>query len=714
VDSLVLEDLTEGDKELLKTSLKKYHSAKDDTSKIIALNGICENMIDDAWKKYQFYQYNQLQKLLKNNPSEKLTKALHVHLASALNNIGYLYYIQGELIKALEYYHKSIKVQEELGEKTGLAACLIGIGSIYSSQGNIPKALDYNHRSLKVYEEIGNKLGIAACLNNIGTIYNGQGELPNALKYFIKSQNIYEEIGEKSGLATSLNNIGAIYKDQGDIPKSLEYYHKSLKIYEEIANKSGIATSLINIGYVYSIQGDILKALDYHHKSLKLSEEVKDKNGLIASLNRIGTLEIEQGEFASAENHLQRSLKLARELGSPSLISASSYKLSKLAKKQGRQEFALQMYELHIQMRDSINNEATQKASAQQQAKYAYEKQKVIDDSEHDKQIAIEQEAKARQKVITYATAGGLGLVAIFLIFVFNRLQVTKKQKVVIEEQRDTVEEAHKEIRDSINYAERIQRSFLATDKLLDNNLKDYFVFFQPKDVVSGDFYWAGKLANNNFAIVNADSTGHGVPGAIMSILNISSIEKAIHNKLVKPADIFNHTRNTIIERLSKDGSKEGGKDGMDASIISFDFEHNKFTYTAAQNPIWILRKNSPFEKGGGGIEKSSNHKDTYELIEIKPEKMPIGKHDNDSVPFLGGEFETQKGDVIYTITDGFHDQFGGEKGKKFMVKPFKAYLISIAHLSMQEQKEKLTETFTTWKGEEEQVDDVCIIGVKV
>jgi serine phosphatase RsbU (regulator of sigma subunit) len=132
----------------------------------------------------------------------------------------------------------------------------------------------------------------------------------------------------------------------------------------------------------------------------------------------------------------------------------------------------------------------------------------------------------------------------------------------------------------------------------------------------------------------------------------------------------------------------------MDASIISFDFDNNKFTYTAAQNPIWVIRNN--------------------ELIEIKGEKMPIGKHDNDSVPFVGGEFETKKGDVIYTITDGFHDQFGGEKGKKFMVKPFKNYLISIAHLPMQEQKEKLTETFTTWKGDEEQVDDVCIIGVKV
>jgi serine phosphatase RsbU (regulator of sigma subunit)/tetratricopeptide (TPR) repeat protein len=695
VDSLDLDALKEDDKKLIETSLKEYHSAKDDTTKIKALNGICENMIDEDWKKYQFCQFNQLQILLKNNFSVKETKALQINLASALNNIGLIYEDEGDILKALDYFNKSLKINKEIGDKKGIANSSSNIGSIYNRQGDIPKALEYLHKSLKISEEIGDKELIASSLNDIGGIYNSQGELPKALEYIHRSLKLREGIGDKEGIASSLNNIGDIYRrGQEELPKALEYFHKSLTIYEEIGAKSGIAAVLNNIGLLHKGKGELQKALEYFHKSLAIQKKIGNKSGITAALSNIGFLEMGQGELALAEKHLQRSLKLAREVGSPKWMSSSSSSLSKLAKMQGKYELAMQMFELHIQMRDSINNEATQKASAQQEAKYAYEKQKTIDDAGHDKLLAIEQEAKAKQKVITIAIGAGLGLVIIFLIFVFNRLQVTKKQKLVIEEQRDVVEEAHKEIRDSINYAERIQRSFLATDELLNNNLKDYFVFFQPKDVVSGDFYWAGKLANNNFAVVNADSTGHGVPGAIMSILNISSIEKAIDNKLVKPADIFNHTRNTIIERLSKDGSKEGGKDGMDASIISFDFEHNKFSYTAAQNPIWIIRHG--------------------ELIEIKPEKMPIGKHDNDTVPFVGGEFETQKGDIIYTITDGFHDQFGGEKGKKFMVKPFKAYLISIAHLPMQEQKEKLTETFTTWKGDEEQVDDVCIIGVKV
>jgi len=194
--------------------------------------------------------------------------------------------------------------------------------------------------------------------------------------------------------------------------------------------------------------------------------------------------------------------------------------------------------------------------------------------------------------------------------------------------------------------------------------------------------------------MVNADSTGHGVPGAIMSILNISSIEKAIEKGLTEPSAIFNDTRKTIIERLKKDGSVEGGKDGMDASIIVFDKENNKFIYTAAQNPIWIVRNK--------------------EMFQISPEKMPLGKHDNDTILFVGGEFDTKKGDIVYTLTDGYQDQFGGIKNKKFMVKKMREYILSISHLPMKEQQQHIKETFNNWKGDLEQIDDVCVIGVKI
>lgn len=293
-----------------------------------------------------------------------------------------------------------------------------------------------------------------------------------------------------------------------------------------------------------------------------------------------------------------------------------------------------------------------------------------------------------------------------------NQLEkIVKERTAEVVEQKHLIEEKHKEITDSINYAERIQRSFLATKELLSENLKEHFVFFQPKDVVSGDFYWATTVNSGQatvgsnehtlqtenhqlFLLVTADSTGHGVPGSIMSILNISALESTVKEGISEPAEILNHTRAKIIERLKKDGSAEGGKDGMDASLISFDFKNKRLSYAAANNPVWIVRETK--------------------LMEFAPDKMPVGKHDKDTIPFTQHTIELEKGDVVYALTDGFPDQFGGPKGKKFMYKSLKELLVSIAPLPMEEQKETLKAAFNNWKGTLEQVDDVCLIGVRI
>jgi ligand-binding sensor domain-containing protein/serine phosphatase RsbU (regulator of sigma subunit) len=312
-----------------------------------------------------------------------------------------------------------------------------------------------------------------------------------------------------------------------------------------------------------------------------------------------------------------------------------------------------------------------------------------------------------------FRTLIGLIIISSIWYFIKSREKKLVAEKIILEktveertaevvEQKHLIEEKHKEITDSINYAERIQRSFLASKEMLDENLKEHFVFFQPKDVVSGDFYWAttlrepqGSGVNNKFALVTADSTGHGVPGAIMSMLNISCLNEAINaDKLSQPADILNATRKKIIEHLANDGSADGGKDGMDCSLISFDFKNKKLIYAAANNPVWVIRDKT--------------------LIVLQADRMPIGKHDKDSIPFTQHEVDLQLGDMVYTLTDGFPDQFGGPRGKKFMYKQLENLLISISHESMEIQKQKLENVFENWKGNLEQVDDVCVIGVKI
>ena len=202
-------------------------------------------------------------------------------------------------------------------------------------------------------------------------------------------------------------------------------------------------------------------------------------------------------------------------------------------------------------------------------------------------------------------------------------------------------------------------------------------------------------MDNGNFLLVTADSTGHGVPGAIMSILNMSCLNEAVNGKkIVRPNEVLDYTRDRIIEHMSHDGSELGGKDGMDAIACVFDFSSNKLSFAAANNPLWIYRGN--------------------EIIEFKPDKMPVGAPMGEMKPFSIQNVDLKKGDLIVTITDGYADQFGGEKGKKFMYKPMKELIFSLKHNSLIDIREKMRETFFYWKNTNTQVDDVLVIGVRV
>jgi len=730
----------------LKFALK---NAKHDTIRCKILSILSETASDDvSWPKYNQQLLNLCESKIKSNKKPSLEhkiylvhyalalnsagylakqngdifKALEYHkhglkilqeigdkkeIAQALHNIGIIYYNQGDILNALEYYKKSLELKKELGDKKGIAQSLNNIGVIYKNQGDIAKALEFYSKSLKIREEIGDKRAIAESFNNMGVIYNSQGDISKTLEYLDKSLKTYEEIGDKEGVARSLNNIGAIYNNQNDIPKALEYYDKSLAIREKIKDKSGVANSLISIGSIYFTKGDIKKALENYEKSLIIREEIGDKNGIASSLQSLGKGYYALGNLNEGLVHANRSLTISKELGYPENIKNSAELLKRIFQKQNKYKQAYEMYELEIKMTDSINNGETQKTAVKKQLQYTYEKKAALDSTAHSKETDIKNaeitarkaELKVKQNT-QYALYGFLALALVFAGFIFNRFKVTQKQKQIIEikeketqQQKQIIEEKHKEITDSINYAERIQRSFLATEQHLNKHLSDYFILFKPKDVVSGDFYWSATLNDGKFALVTADSTGHGVPGAIMSLLNITSLEKAIET-LTEPAEIFNAARKTIIDRLKRDGSVEGGKDGMDASITVYDFKNKKLTIAAAHNPIWIIRGT--------------------EVIEKKADKMPIGKHEKDTVSFNQQEFTLQDGDVIYTLTDGFADQFGGQLGKKFMSKNLRELLSKNAHLPMQQQKTILETTFKDWVGDLEHVDDVTIIGVRV
>lgn len=657
-----------GQNKIIDSLRRTLSKEKNDTSLIVALNNIGEQLYPFSPDSAYVYWKSAIKHLRKRNQT-------------SMNSPEYVTF-----------------------KKRALATLLNNLAAYNEQSGNIQKAIALYGQSLKLHEELKDSLGIAQTLNNLGVIYNKQKEFEKALEYQKKALEITTKLNHSTGMIYTYNNLGLIYHNLKDPSKALNSYTTSLKISESAKHKPGIAQAYHNIANIYQEQGQFNLAIDYFLKGLKMREEMNNNHGISSTLNSLCRVHMTLKKYEIALSYANRAMEINKKFGFVENTRNTANMLIGLHKFFGNNQLALENYELYIQMRDSINNIETQKATIKQQTQYEYDKKKALADKEHELQLKQQEEQaaaeKAKQNIIIASVSLVLILVAVFSVFLYNRFKVTQRQKTIIEqkeretnEQKHIIEEKHKEITDSINYAERIQRSFLATNEHLNTNLQEYFILFKPKDVVSGDFYWSATLNNGHFALATADSTGHGVPGAIMSLLNITSLEKAIET-YTTPSEILNATRKIIIERLKRDGSAEGGKDGMDCSLCVYDFNNMKLYISAAHNPVWVVRQE--------------------EVIEIKADKMPVGKHDRDQESFSQQEITLQKGDVVYTLTDGFPDQFGGEKGKKFMSKNLRELLAKNASLPLNEQKQLLEKTFSDWVGNLEQVDDVCVIGIKI
>jgi tetratricopeptide (TPR) repeat protein len=651
-------------------------------------------------------------------------------IAMACGNLGNQAYSLSDFKNAMIYHERCLKIREKIGPKKLLAGSYNNIGLLYEEMYNYPLALEYYFRSLKIKEELGNKRGMANTLGNIGAVYHNIGDVKKTLEYQGKSLALRREIKDRKGESLALGNMGITYEVLGDHEKALAYQLESLKIKEELNDRKNIGYTLGNIGNIYESLKQYDKALDYQFKSLAVKEEFGDKQGVNVAIGNIGKIYLMKKDYRKATEYSERSYAMAKESGDLSTQSSTANCLYSIYKETGDTKKSLDYFEQFVVIKDSILREESNKEITRKELQYQFAKKTSADsirNIEEKKVIAVQLKQEKTQR---YALYGGIGLLLVFASLMFNRFKVTQRQKKIIELkneeteiQKGIIEQKQHEILDSINYAKRIQYALLAHEDLLKENLKEHFVFFQPKDIVSGDFYWAtcadasaakattvdselrvrslessySEPATNNselFFLAVCDSTGHGVPGAFMSLLNISFLNEAINEKkLVRPNEILNHVRLRLIESISK----EGGKDGMDAILICMPLAdatmEKKITYAAANNSLVIVRNG--------------------ELLQGDTDKMPVGKGER-SESFSLKTISVQSGDMIYLYTDGYADQFGGPKGKKFMYKRLNKLLLSITDRSMPEQHFVLEKTINEWKGEAEQVDDICIIGIRM
>lgn len=628
---------------------------------------------------------------LKNAQDRKVKVSFLKTYSGALNNIGYYYSAIGEAKTSLEYYFKALPVQQDIADYSGMSISYNNIAYVYENQGLIPEALRYYQASSDISEMIGDNNGWNISLNNLGILYKRQGDFDKSIELYEQSLALAKDEKNRRTIAIAYNNIGSVYYDKGDLEISHMYYQKSLSIRREIDDKRGVSNSYANIGKIDFEQGNLDQAEEHVRNAVKTAIELNDNPNRSQHSVLLAKILLKKGAVSEAKEIGEKAYQLAVDLGFPKYISEAAEVLSRIEQVRGNDSRALILYQDYIAMRDSILNTENQTIFAQNKARFEYEKEKAIVDAKYAGSILLEKEKNQRQSIVIYVVIAGLILLALFLVFVFYRLRITKIQKTKITLQKKEIEVKRKEILDSITYAKRIQSAILPPPGAFQQIFPKSFVLYTPKDIVAGDFYWVHSLPDY-FLFAAADCTGHGVPGAMVSVVCNNGLNRSVREYGLKSPDaILNKTREIVLDEFKK--SMEKVNDGMDISLCAIDLKTRMLKFSGAYNPAYIIRNKA--------------------LVEIKGDKQPVGLYEK-KFPFNLHEFQLQKEDMIYVFTDGFADQFGGPKGKKFKYKAFKELLIELSDSPAHVQKQELEERLLNWRGKIDQVDDVCIIGVKI
>ncbi len=630
-----------------------------------------------------------------SKPNQK--KAASRRVSSTLGNLGAYYWIKADYNNALDNYLKALKIDEDVKYKNGIARHLGNIGMVYFAQNSYEQALEYYFKFLELGIELKNKNYEATSLGNIGNAYCAQADMAR--------------------VSNDLNKAAILYK------KALDFYLQALEIDDQLGNKSGVARHYGNIGSVNSSMAEVSrhnnneteakaqleKAVNYYLLSTKMAEELGNNNLLAIQLGNLGSVYTTQKKYKEASVYLFRALELNTKVSAFSGIKhdyeylSSLYERSnvtlpdkinnKTLNKEDMRLRSLYYYKKFVEIRDTILSEEKKKELVRKEMNFDFQKKEAATKAEQDKKDAIAKEAlKQKEQQRNYFIIGFI-ITAVLALYIFWGYKQKQRSNQIITSQKILVDTKQKEILDSIHYAQRIQSALLTNNSIWQKISQQHFVFFKPKDIVSGDFYWAFETPDNKSIWAAADCTGHGVPGAFMSMLGNSLLnEIVIENKIYKASEILNRLRAKIILALTKENVSQN--DGMDISLCVWDRSNNMLEFSGANNHAVIIRDNT--------------------LQKIKGDKMPIGNYHGEEKSFTSNEFKLQNNDTIYLYTDGFADQFGGPKGKKFRYKQLDEHLLTNHASDMSLQAKLLEQTFLTWKGELVQTDDICIIGIKV
>lgn len=698
--------------------------------RIMAMHGTVFDYVGDVAQAYAYYsKAAQVFYDLKDT----------LNYGDAYNNMGLLFFYVSELDSATYYLSKAATIFEsetqDLENKAYfLSSTYLNLANISFRKGFYNLAIDQFFETLKYGEETNDVLFQITALSNIAGVYIELEDYDLALDYINKSIVLSKDDPPfKKALVYYRKGVIFDYLEKPD--SALAAFNTSKQLYTEAQLWNEVAMVENSIGGNYIERGKNQEGIDLCLSTLDTKLSYGDTVGYYVACNNIALGYFNLKDYNKSEEYaaiVDEGLKITDDYG---LYLDNKKLYSEICFKKGNANKAYLLLKTYSASKDSSFTADLLTHQSEMEAIYQLkdkEKKVAILKKEKDIQetsLKLEQAENERQKAIVQSQTRqkwylfvGLALVSVFWGVMYNRFKITKRQKLIIDQQKTEVEEqksqieqqhfeleeSHQEISDSIKYAERLQRAILPSVQDLKKNLKNGFVLFQPKDVVSGDFYWMQEK-ENTVLFAAADCTGHGVPGAMVSVVCSNALNRSvIEFGLNEPHQILDKTREIVIETFARSGKDV--KDGMDIALCSLT--DNKLTYSGANNPLWILRKIAYLSEEEL-TARSTVTNDEYAIIEIKGDKQPVGLHEG-MQSFSQTQIQLQPEDTIYIFTDGFADQFGGIKNKKLMYKPFKKLLLEIREKDMEDQRKSLEGFFGEWKGNNEQVDDVCVIGVKV
>lgn len=606
-------------------------------------------------------------------------------LATIWSRYGFTSYWVGSYPAAIDYYNKAKYYYLSINDSVNAAWKGYMIGLTYKYWGKYHEAQNEIQKDISIFEKLGDKDGILNCYIVSGYINQAWGNNDEANRICRITLQMAKTQDDISAQGYSYLAIGNVFLAKNNLDSAFVYLENALAKFKECDEHYGVAITKRDLGTYYLLKGNTQKSLVHLTSGLEILAKISNKRGYSEGLAIIGKVFLARNDYENAVKNLEESQRLALEMELYEDIIKNYQSLSVAYEKWGKYDSAYKCILKYTYLKDSIFNAEKHFQIAELQTQYETEKK--------EQQIALQNIKLDKNKSIQQLLILAFILASTLAFFSFRWYRIKKRDNQLLSEQKRLIEQKNTQITDSINYAKRIQGVLLGKSSTLPKPVKDLFILYQPKDIVSGDFYFI-KEYQTYTVIAAADCTGHGVPGAFMSMLGVTLMNEVFtYSNPRTAAEVLEEMRTKVKEALNQTEYKTEAKDGMDMALCIIDKTNNKLQFSGAYNSLYMIR---------GG-----------EMTEFKAIRNPVGVHMKE-LPFQNEVIECKPNDQFYIFSDGYADQVGGFSQQKFKIVEFRKLIQSISNLPMNEQVSKLESTIQIWKGNADQTDDMLVVGFKV